>query len=135
MSFVALRKMFYKSYTHYYLLLNFVDINECLLNPCHANASCNDSQGSFICQCNIGYSGNGLNCSSMYILHWYTVCKTFYCSSSHLSLLISLDINECLSIPCHANASCTDTQGSFVCECNTGYSGTGFNCSSKYVCC
>ena len=61
--------MFYQSYIYYYFSSNFVDIDECLLNPCHANASCNDTQGSFTCQCNIGYSGNGFNCSSMYILH------------------------------------------------------------------
>ena len=61
------------------------------------------------------------------------ICKTFHSSYTYLSLLISLDIYECLSLPCHVNASCTDTQGSFACQCNTGYSGTGFNCSSKYV--
>ena len=60
---------------------------------------------------------------------------TFYSSFPHLPLLISLDINECLSVPCHANASCTDTEGSFDCQCNKGYSGTGFSCSSKYACC
>ena len=42
-----------------------------------------------------------------------------------------LDVDECSSKPCHANASCTDNQGSFDCECNVGYSGNGFNCSSK----
>ena len=46
--------------------------------------------------------------------------------------LIFLDINECSSKPCHRNATCTDNEGSFVCECNVGYNyGTGFNCSSK----
>jgi hypothetical protein len=42
-----------------------------------------------------------------------------------------LDINDCSSKPCHHNATCTDNEGSFVCECNVGYSGNGFNCSSK----
>jgi len=46
-----------------------------------------------------------------------------------------LDIDECLSNPCHVNANCSDTHGSFVCQCNTGYSGSGLNCSSKYVFC
>ena len=45
--------------------------------------------------------------------------------------IIFLDINECSSNPCHPNATCTDKDGSFDCECNVGYSGDGFNCSSK----
>ena len=61
------------------------------------------------------------------------ICKIFY--NWHLLLIsfISLDIDECLSNPCHVNANCSDTQGSFGCQCNTGYSGNGFNCSSKYA--
>jgi len=43
------------------------------------------------------------------------------------------DVNECLTNNggCHANATCTNTQGSFSCACKTGYSGNGFNCSGK----
>ncbi len=47
----------------------FIDINECLANPCHVNATCNDTEGSFVCQCDAGYSGNGFNCSSRYTFH------------------------------------------------------------------
>ncbi|XP_012588958.1 PREDICTED: protein HEG homolog 1 isoform X1 [Condylura cristata] len=32
-----------------------VDVNECLLNPCPPLAVCNNTQGSFICQCPVGY--------------------------------------------------------------------------------
>ena len=36
------------------------------------------------------------------------------------------DIDECLAwSPCHGNASCTNTLGSFTCACNPGYSGDG----------
>ena len=61
------------------------------------------------------------------------LCKTFYYSCLLLNSSIFLDIDECFSNPCHNNASCTDTEGSFDCQCNTGYSGNGLNCSSKYV--
>ena len=41
-----------------------VDINECDGNPCDANATCVDTIGSFICTCDGGFTGNGVNCSS-----------------------------------------------------------------------
>jgi len=46
------------------------------------------------------------------------------------------DINECTSGAnnCSANATCTNTLGSFTCACNTGYSGTGVVCSDINEC-
>ncbi|XP_037693268.1 protein HEG homolog 1 isoform X2 [Choloepus didactylus] len=32
-----------------------VDVNECLSNPCPPLATCNNTQGSFICKCPVGY--------------------------------------------------------------------------------
>ena len=42
------------------------------------------------------------------------------------------DVDECDSNPCDNNAACTDTEGSFTCTCNVGFSGDGLSCSSKY---
>ena len=42
----------------------------------------------------------------------------------------NLDNDECsagVSL-CHANAICTNTEGSYTCTCNTGYEGDGYNC-------
>ncbi len=41
------------------------DIDECTDNGhnCNANAVCNNTLGSFICICNGGYIGNGINCT------------------------------------------------------------------------
>ena len=66
--------------------------------------------------------------------YFIPMSKTLYHYSSHLLFVICiifLDINECSSKPCHHNATCTDNESSFVCECKVGYSGNGFNCSSK----
>ena len=46
-----------------------------------------------------------------------------------------LDINECEreTHNCDHNALCTDTLGSFMCTCNSGYEGNGVTCTSEYV--
>ena len=60
-----------------------VDINECQLNlsKCHPDSYCNNTIGSYLCFCNIGYFGDGfINCTSkvnslMFVLvayqHWF----------------------------------------------------------------
>ena len=42
------------------------DIDECTLglNNCDDNATCTDTEGSFFCTCNVGYTGDGVNCTS-----------------------------------------------------------------------
>jgi hypothetical protein len=105
------------------------DIDECLNNPCHSNASCTDSEGSFDCQCNNGYAGDGVsNCASRTKFHTWGFVFVF---RINVYVNIFIDINECITNPCHHNASCTDNEGSFVCQCNSGFSGDGLNCTSK----
>ena len=72
-------------------------------------------------------------CSSLVVYYLKTSINEYLISFSSLKILyvLSLDIDECLTNPCHYNASCTDNEGSFNCVCNAGYSGNGFNCSSK----
>ena len=38
------------------------------------------------------------------------------------------DVDECTTSPCHDNAECTNTAGSFTCSCHDGYSGDGKTC-------
>ena len=33
---------------------------------------------------------------------------------------------------CHGNASCIDSNGSYDCVCDSGFTGDGFNCSGKF---
>ena len=59
------------------------------------------------------------------------VSYILFCTILYYYLFCS-DINECSSNPCDANATCTDVRGSFLCNCNNGYSGDGFTCQSKF---
>ncbi len=45
-----------------------IDVNECTLgaHSCDANADCNNTAGSYSCQCRTGYSGNGKACAGVY---------------------------------------------------------------------
>ena len=52
-----------------------------------------------------------------------------------ISLILSTDINECISgsAECHDNATCTNTDGSYECTCDFGFFGDGINCKSEIV--
>ena len=49
-------------------------------------------------------------------------------------IIFLLDIIECdLADPCHANATCTNTMGSYICACNANFSGDGVFCEGNYI--
>ncbi len=51
------------------LSFTYLAINECLfseLNDCHPNATCMDTFDGFVCECDVGYTGNGTHCTSKY---------------------------------------------------------------------
>jgi len=47
-----------------------------------------------------------------------------------MCLHLCVDIDECTSDPdiCDSNATCTNINGSFFCDCDRGFSGDGFTC-------
>ena len=48
-----------------------LDEDECALethNKCHFDATCNNTIGSYTCNCNEGFTGNGTICKGMVIL-------------------------------------------------------------------
>ena len=47
--------------------MNLTDIDECLRNPCHTNATCNNTAGSYICVCDIDFISAGFNCTGSYV--------------------------------------------------------------------
>ena len=91
--------------------MNCADVDECQLGTdnCAANAVCSNTVGGFDCNCNPGYSGDGVDC---------------------------VDIDECaLGLDdCSPNAICANTMGRFRCTCNDGYAGDGVNCNDIDEC-
>uniref|UniRef100_A0A0G4I1U1 EGF-like domain-containing protein n=1 Tax=Chromera velia CCMP2878 TaxID=1169474 RepID=A0A0G4I1U1_9ALVE len=83
------------------------DIDECseMQHDCHSNATCTNSDGSFSCDCNTGFFGDGVSCS---------------------------DIDECAggNHTCEGNSTCVDVEGSFECPCYERYSDTGLGCTT-----
>ncbi|KAF3980678.1 MAG: hypothetical protein HFP76_00920 [Methylococcales symbiont of Iophon sp. n. MRB-2018] len=47
-----------------------------------------------------------------------------------------MDVDECTETPdvCGSNATCTNSNGSFMCTCNPGYTRNGTVCSSRCGC-
>ena len=91
---------------------------------CHDDAYCMDTDGSYECMCNEGYSGNGTYCigKQMRTCLYFIYCIPFV-----------TDIDECSELdmpPCDVNANCTNTIGSFICNCTVGYTGNGTTCTS-----
>eukprot|EP00041_Stephanoeca_diplocostata_P035105 m.1226699 g.1226699 ORF g.1226699 m.1226699 type:complete len:1645 (+) comp24638_c0_seq2:142-5076(+) len=87
------------------------DVNECELgsdtcdDPQH---TCTNTDGSFVCECNDGYTVDGATCA---------------------------DVDECATdTSCATEAACANTVGSYTCACNDGFSGSGLTCDNIDEC-
>ena len=102
-------------------------MNECEgdIFPCADNSECYDIDGSFECICRLGYSGDGyLNCTGL--MAYICLFKNGYCNMSSFHI----DIDECMISDnlCAMNATCSNTEGSYNCSCDTGFNGNGTTC-------
>ncbi|XP_031557799.1 nidogen-like [Actinia tenebrosa] len=128
-----------------------IDVDECRasISPCHSNANCINSIGSFSCRCRPGFKGDGqfceddgtcggVQCHPDASCHKNTaegtrcVCKPGYLGDGRKCA----DIDECIQgkDECHEHATCTNSAGSYKCSCNLGYVGDGFNCTDDGSC-
>ena len=67
------------------------DINECVLgvDQCTTNATCSNTEGSYECSCNTGFTGDGISCCMMLLLsstyvYLHAEYKTSYVKSTFL---------------------------------------------------
>ena len=120
-----------------YFYISVVDIDECATNPnlCHTNAACDNTAGSYVCQCNEGFTGDGMNCSGeiLYMCTGRHVCVyvVYVRVRYNVFLYTHLDIDECSMDVCHVNATCSNTAGSYECTCLSGFSGDGLTCTGS----
>ena len=119
-----------------------VNINECQSDPCGAHSHCIDTEGAYTCNCHDGYANNDENnyacvdinecIDEWYIEMYNSTCESW--QSCHNTDGWYSCVNTCDSNPCHENASCTNTNEGYACNCITGYIGNGMDhCVCKYI--
>ena len=55
----------------------FLDIVNCDNDDgCHDNATCTDDNGSYVCVCKNGFTGDGFNCTGNKSKHHFDNCDT-----------------------------------------------------------
>ena len=123
-----------------------VDIDECASkDSCDENANCLNTDGSYECRCRQGFFGDGMSCfkgscsSSNCPKNQKCVSPTTVdceCIDGFMrnDLSVCVDIDECQKKPCAVNAECLNTEGTYSCSCNTGFTGNGFLCSDSNEC-
>ena len=93
-------------------------------HECSAFATCADTFGSYNCTCDLGWTGDGFNCTEV------DECKN------------KIDALRAAAPPhligeyayCDDDAFCTNTEGGYNCTCNDGFQGDGFNCTDIDEC-
>ena len=122
-----------------------VDTDECSTQRgiCHEKAVCTNYPGRYECSCQDGYFGDGQTC-------FPGSCTDSNCPSSNGKVCVSprkpdckclegfemknssvcIDVDECVKLPCHQNAKCSNKPGSYSCLCRLGYVGNGTTCTA-----
>jgi hypothetical protein len=118
------------------------DIDECKTGTavCDAQASCSNTAGGYTCACNKFWQGDGKTCTDV------DECATnnggcgaptaMKCSNVVGAEPQCTDIDECAAQTdaCDLNAECSNTVGSYDCDCNKGYAGDGKSCADVNEC-
>ena len=78
----------------------FADINECKAGKqnCAADANCQNIEGSFVCTCKPGYSGDGVSCTGGDIIRCFILDFIYFISFAYYILIIKKKTknNKCL---------------------------------------
>ena len=101
----------------YVFVFYLTDVNECETDNGGCAHMCSNTVGSFTCSCNAGYALNadGSSCDGRSHIH----TQQPYTEKS--LCLTSPDIDECDTNNGGCEQVCTNSVGSFMCSCNSGY--------------
>lgn len=111
------------------------DVDECKQGTDRCAHTCTNTNGSFLCSCNNGYTlaGDGKSCEGIMIKYMADLYVYIMHLNGFFIFMQRIDIDECALKydNCHTNALCTNTDGSYTCACNEGYTGNGTNCTGN----
>ncbi|KAI6661894.1 Neurogenic locus Notch protein-like [Oopsacas minuta] len=113
------------------------DINECLITPslCLNGGLCQNTQGSYYCICEGGYSGEYCAHCPIECLNGGEMLSNCTCDCTNTDYVgwnCGVPKNKCVSEPC-VNGECSSTDEDYSCNCTRGF--TGKNCSECLVVC
>lgn len=124
------------------------DADECAETPfpCDIHANCTNTTSGYQCECWPGFHGDGHTCVDIGTCAYYAVtcprtstcvdmpngtyqciCKPGYKSTPEGDCE---NVNECDWAPsiCPVHSTCTDLNGSYRCDCESGYVASGQSC-------
>lgn len=93
---------------------------------CSLDATCTNTIGSYECECNENFSGDGICCNpdcpdctenAYCSIDAECLCQTGYEGNG---LVDCTDVNECESVSCPHSTECLNTPGSYICVCPDG---------------
>ncbi len=92
----------------------YTDINECNTGNGECDHICNNIVGSYKCSCRKGFylDSNGVSCKGLVIILYNYIT---------LQIIISIDIDECITDNGGCNQTCINNNGSYTCLCHQGY--------------
>ncbi|XP_039251867.2 zonadhesin-like isoform X1 [Styela clava] len=106
------------------------DIDECASQPCHADAICVNTPGSYICFCREGFNGDGFNyCSGCRVEGCgcerngmiYKNLELFWTKNCENQCICEAGGIRCADIPCDEDQTCVqDPIGSYYCQGKSG---------------
>lgn len=96
-----------------------VNVNECLQNPCHPSAQCEDTIGSYKCICPTGVIGDPYKTGCLLP----NQCRRDEQCDSSLACMRGKCLNPCQSKSCGLNAMCSVINHRVTCYCEKGYLG------------